>query len=378
MIRNAFKFLRATLVLVPSVMPLAVLTNSQSAFASTEGVHKLQAKAEHGFVKEEIQLAAAYFIGDGVPQDRKLSAYWYEKAAESGDPVAQNQVGYMYEVGLGMPADPARALHWYQLSAASGFPDATLNLGVLYVLGLGVEKNVPIAAQYFQEAARKGNGAGATYMGTLNYFGIGMPQDKATAEHWYVIGQRLHDAMSAYNLGTLYSVIPDHPHDLSKAAGYLRQSADQGYVPAMHSLAVFLIHHPEFVQSPNEGLHLLEFAAKVGYWRSSLVLGVLARDGNGVPADRKAAYYHFQVAILQGGSEAQGVLRQDTEQLAAVLGSVQTEKLDSDANQWFQQHLLRLTFVNKKGHKGGFLPAPTHSDPAAVLHASLPESDPAS
>jgi TPR repeat protein len=376
MIRNAF--LRATLVLVPSVMPLAVLTHSQTAFAAEEDVHKLQAKAERGFVKEEVQLAAAYFTGDGVPQDPKLAAYWYQKAAESGNPEAQNQVGYFYEVGFGVPADPARALHWYQLSAASGLPDATLNLGVLYVLGVGVEKNVPLAAQYFQDAARKGNGTGATFMGALYYVGIGVQQDKAAAERWYVIGQKLHDAMSAYNLGTLYSTVPDHPHNLSKAAGYLRQSVDEGYVPGMHSLAVFLIHHPEFARSPDEAVHLLESAANVGYWRSSLALGVLARDGNGVRMDSKAAYYHFQVAILQGGSEAQGLLRHDNKQLAVVLSSEQLEKLDSDANLWFQQHRLTLTFVNKKGYKGGFLPAPTHSDPAAVLHASLLQSDPAS
>jgi TPR repeat protein len=378
MIRNASQFLRAALVLIPSVMPLAVLIHSQTAFAAEEDVRKLEAKAEQGFVKEEVQLAAAYSNGEGVPQDPKLAAHWYQKAAESGNPEAQNQMGYFYEVGLGVPADPARALHWYQLSAASGLPDATLNLGVLYVLGLGVEKNVPVAAQYFQEAVRKGNGTGATYMGTLNYFGIGMQPDKAAAEHWYGIGQKLHDPMSAFNLGTLYSIVPDHPHDLYKAAGYLRQSAEAGYVPGMHSLAVFLLHHPESARSPDEAVHLLEFAANVGHWRSSLVLGVLARDGNGAPADRKAAYYHFQVAILQGGPKVQDLLHHDIEQLAAVLGSEQLEKLDSDANLWFHQHRLTLTFVNKKGYKGGLLPAPTHSDPAAVLHAGLPQSDPAS
>jgi TPR repeat protein len=277
MIQNALKFLRGALVFIPSVMLLAVLGHSEAAFAATENVHKLQVKAERGFVKEEVELASAYFTGDGVVQDARLAAYRYQKAAESGNPEAQNQVGYFYEAGLGVPADPARALHWYQLSAASGSPDATLNLGVLYVLGLGVEKNVPVAEQYFQEAARKGNGTGATYMGTLNYFGIGVQQDKAAAEHWYTIGQKLHDPMSAYNLGTLYSTVPDHPHDLSKAAGYLRQFVEGGYVPAMHSLAVLLIHHPELARSPDEAVHLLEFAANVGYWRSSLVLGVLVR-----------------------------------------------------------------------------------------------------
>jgi len=281
-------------------------------------------------------------------------------------------------VGLGVPADPERALHWYQLSAASGLPDATLNLGVLYVLGLGVEKDASVAAEYFQEAVRKGNGTGATYLGTLNYFGIGLPQDRVAAEHWYTVGEKLHDPMAAYDLGTLYSVVPDHPHNPSKAAAYLRESAGEGFVPSMHSLAVLLVHHPELARSPDEAVHLLEFCANVGYWRSSLVLGVLARDGNGVPADGKAAYYHFQVAMLQGGEEAQTLLRKDTQKLAAVLGSEESEKLDSDASHWFQQHHLAVNFINTKGNKGKLFPAQIHGDPTAILHASLPTSDPAS
>jgi uncharacterized protein len=377
MTRNAFSFMCDSLVRIPTMTAIAVLTLTQTAFAARD-LHQLQAKAEQGFVKEEVELASAYFNGNGVAQDPKLAAYWYQKAAEGGNPEAQNLVGYFYEVGLGVPADPARALHWYQLAAASGLPDATLNLGVLYVLGVGVEKDTSVAAQYFQEAVRKGNGTGATYMGTLNYFGIGMQQDRVAAEHWYTVGEKLHDPMAAYDLGTLYSVVPDHPHNPSKAAGYLRESAGEGYVPSMHSLAVLLVHHSELARSTDEAVNLLEFCANVGYWRSSLVLGVLARDGRGVPVDSKAAYYHFQVAMLQGNGEVRDLLSRDTQNLADMLGSEESRKLESDASQWFQQHHLAMNFINTKGNKGKLFPAQIHGDPTAVLHASLPSSDPAS
>ena len=251
-------------------------------------------------------------------------------------------------------------------------------MGVLYLLGLGVEKDVSAAGQYFQEAVRKGNGTGATYLATLNYFGIGMQQDRVAAEHWYAIGEKLHDPMAAYDLGTLYSVVPDHPHNPSKAAGYFRESSGEGFVPAMHSLAVLVVHHPELAQSPDEAVHLLEFCADVGYWRSSLVLGVLARDGNGVPADNKAAYYHFQVAMLQGNAQVEDLLRKDTQKLAAVLGLEESTKLDLDANDWFQQHHLAMNFINTKRNRGKLFPAQIHRDPTAILHASLPASDPAS
>jgi uncharacterized protein len=378
MVRQVINSPRNSYLAIRSVTLAILLACSWQVASATANVTQLQAKAERGSVKEEIALAAAYYTGEGVPKDEKLAAYWYQKAAESGNPEAQNLVGYFYEAGIGVPADAARAVHWYQLSASSGFADAKLNLGVLYILGLGVEKNELRAAEYFQQAVDKGNGTAATYLGTIYYFGIGVKPDKAAAEGWYVVGQRLHDPMSAYNLGSLYSTAADHPHDFSRAAALLRQSAEAGYVPAMHSLALILVHHPELARSQEEALHLLETAANAGYWRSSLTLGVLARDGDGVPMDSKAAYYHFQVAILQGGATVQSMLRYDTHKLGAKLGTEQSEAIDSDANLWFQQHPLAFPFVNKNSYKGKLFPVPAHADPGDLLHASLPLSDPAS
>ena len=105
-------------------------------------------------------------------------------------------------------------------------------------------------------------------------------------------------------LGSLYSVNSEHPHDIPKAAELLRQAADAGYVPAMHSLGLLLVNHPELKQDPQQSRTLLDMAANAGSWKSSIVLGILARDGRGVPADNKAAYFHFRVAVLQGRSRS--------------------------------------------------------------------------
>ncbi len=346
--------------------------------ASVPDVQQLQIKAQKGFVAQQIELAEAYFTGEGVAEDAKQAAYWFQKAAAAGNPEAQNLVGYLYEAGVGVPADPARALHWYQLAAASGSSDATLNIGVLYVLGLGVRMDVSRAAEYFQKAVDRGNGTGASYLGTLNYTGNGMKQDMAAAERWYTLGQKMNDPISTYNLGSLYSTAPDHPHDAAKAAGYLRQSAETGYVPAIHSLALLLVHHPEFAKSPQESQHLLEYGEGAGYWRSSLLLGVLARDGNGIPADPKVAYYHFRVAIRQGGKTAQDVLAFDINRLTATLGTRQTEAIDADANSWFEQHHLTRAFVHTKGGSKKFFSEPPRPDLADFLHAGLTYSNPAS
>lgn len=47
----------------------------------------IQAGAEKGSIQQEMELANAYLVGRGVARDEKQSAYWYEKAANSGDPI---------------------------------------------------------------------------------------------------------------------------------------------------------------------------------------------------------------------------------------------------------------------------------------------------
>jgi TPR repeat protein len=237
------------------------------------------------------------------------------------------------------------------------------------VWGIGLPKNEALAAQLFQEAASRGDGAGASYLGDLYYFGMGMEQDKATAEKWYRTGAKMNDPMAAYNLGTLFSMKADHPHDLRKAVSFLRQSAAGGYVPAMHSLGLLLVNHSELAKSQEEALSMLEAAANAGSWRSSVVLGVLARDGKGVPEDSKVAYHHFQVAILQGGDPAMRLVRNDVSMLSKKLGTQETEALDANANIWYQQHHLALLFVYRNGDKRERFPASALAVSVNGLHA---------
>ena len=123
---------------------------------------------------------------------------------------------------------------------------------------------------------------------------------------------------------------------------------------------------------------MLEMAAEAGSWRSSAVLGVLSRDGNGVPKDSKAAYYHFRMAVLQGGEPAMRLVRNDVSVLSDRLGTKQTEMLDSKANIWFQQHHLVLRFVYRDREKRERFPASALVASANGLHADQPLSAPGS
>jgi TPR repeat protein len=337
-----------------SLLPLALaLWTAQPVYADPAAgadLSTIRAHAEQGSVVDEILLAGDYFTGNGVEKDPKMAAYWYERAAGHGSPEAQNQIGYFYQAGIGVPKDPQRAVHWYQLAAASGFPKAKVNLAVAYLRGIGIQQNDEQAVRLFNQAFQAGNGTAATYLGLLYYFGIAVKQDKAAAEKWFESGLKLHDPLAAYDLGSMYSINPDHRHDLPRAATLLRESASAGYVPAMHSLGLLLVNHSELKPAtPDESRTLLETAANAGSWKSSVVLGILARDGRGVPVDYKDAYYHFRVAVLQGGAEAEKLIKKDVEIMATRISQEESQTVASAANTWFEHHSMHLIYVYKEG-----------------------------
>jgi TPR repeat protein len=306
----------------------------------------LEAKAEKGFVPSEIELARAYFAGCGVTQNLERAAYWYQKAAEGGDPGAQNLIGFLYQTGTGVPADSKRAMHWYQLSASSGLLPAKVNVGVLYLWGIGARRDPALAAQLFRDAARKRSGTAAAYLGIMYYFGRGVNQDRTAAEHWFATGVKLRDPIAAFALASLYLGKDDHPRNLAKAAALLRASARGGYVSAMHLLGLLLINHPELARDPQEAHLSLEGASELGSWESSTLLGLLARDGKGEGANPDVAYYDFQLAILQGGDAARRLLINDLNILSEKLTSEQMIAITSKANAWFQKHPLALALLS--------------------------------
>ncbi len=320
-------------------------------------------------VDQQIKLAGDYLAGHGVAQNLKLAAYWYEKAADAGDPRAELQIGYLYDAGIGVPKDPVRAAHWYQLAASGGLVRAKANLAVAYLWGTGVPTNQKLALKLLNEAAAAGSGLAACYLGDFYAFGIGVPVDQAAAERWYRKGATLHDPLAEFDLGTLLFVGANHTHDLSAAASFFRESAASGYVPAMQSLGLLLVRNPALARSPGEATGLLNQAANAGNWRSSMLLGILARDGNGVPKDSKAAYYHFRVSCLQGGDEAKKLLATDLQLLSARLGSFQSQTIGSEAEQWFSQHHFALAFVDREGETRDGFPVLALADPGNGEHA---------
>jgi len=339
------------------------------AHASDPDIPRLQVDAERGSIKEEVELGAAYFVGRGVAQDEKLAAYWYEKAANAGDPGAQKQIGYFYQAGIGVPRDSAQAVRWFQRAVAGGLISAKVNLGVAYLLGDSVRKVPELAEQLFRQACAQGNGLAACYLGEMYIRGMGVQRDEAAGERWFEAGAKLHDPRAQFQLANLLWHRQSNGNDIKRAVKLLRESAAGGMVAAKHQLGIFLVKKPELALSPQEAPALLKEAAEAGEWRSSVALGLLSRDGMGVPVDPKAAYYHYRVAAFQGGDEAHKVVANDLNAISARLGPGQTAAIDAEAGAFFAKHHLALQFVNKDGASWKEYPTYAVVNPEEGVHA---------
>lgn len=341
--------------------------DNQNDRKTRKQIDHLRKLAAQGHIPEQIELAADYMTGHGVPQDLTQAAHWYQKAALLGDPDAENQIGYFCQYGIGIPVDLVRAFHWYQLASASGSLQAKVNMGVSYLVGIGVRKNPSAARQLFLEAAQKGNGLAAAYLGDIYMLGLGVTRDLDECEKWFTMGVRQHDPVAAYNLAYLFSTAPGHDHDFARAVQFLHLSVAKGYVPGIHQLGLLLVNHPELADSPQEAVSLLQEASNAGSWKSSVVLGVLARDGHTVPADPALAAYYFHLAVLQGGDKAGQFLAADLTNLASALPPGVDSARAAQAGHAFQQHPLPMLYVLRENQQQKHFPLASVTDYGAAV-----------
>ena len=87
------------------------------------------------------------------------------KAAEQGDPLAQNMIGHVYNDGLGVPKNKKQATEWYRKSIPGLRHKAEIgNAHAQYLLyfclyeGLGVPKDKTEAVVWLKKAAEQGYG----------------------------------------------------------------------------------------------------------------------------------------------------------------------------------------------------------------------------
>lgn len=94
-------------------------------------VQEWRSPAMKGNADAQFNLAQAYKLGRGVPQDLSQAQMWYEKAAAQGHMEAEDNLGLL----LFQKGDRQRAIPMIERSAARGEPRAQYILGTAYFNG---------------------------------------------------------------------------------------------------------------------------------------------------------------------------------------------------------------------------------------------------
>jgi localization factor PodJL len=157
----------------------------------------LRAAAASGDPAAEYEIALRYAEGRGVPQNLKVAAVWFERAAKQGLALAQFRLGGLYEKGIGVKKDVEAARRAYFAAAQSGNAKSMHNLAVIYAEGIDGKPDYRTAARWFRKAADHGVADSQYNLGILYGRGIGVEQNLAEAYKWFTLASASGDQDAA-------------------------------------------------------------------------------------------------------------------------------------------------------------------------------------
>jgi len=233
--------------------------------------------------EDPFMLGLRYETGEDVPQDYERAAFWYRRAAEQGDGLAQNNLAALYEEGKGVTQSFELAAFWYQKAAEQGDAGAQGNLGLLYESGNGVPRDHSVAAGWYCAAAAQ--------------FTESPFQDYERAAFWYRKAAELGDPCAEFHLGQLYEIGQGVSQDYIVAATWYERSATHGERHAQFSLGRLFAEGLGIPASPERAAFWYKRSADQGNAYAQLELGRLYRDGVGVPASGHEAANWMERAI---------------------------------------------------------------------------------
>ena len=236
-------------------------------------------------------LGRMYAAGEGVAEDEERADYWNARAAENfrvaasrGDANAQYELGLMYEDGEGVPESSVEAMRLYRLAAEQGHADAHMQIAVLYDVGAGVEQDELQASKYVEMAAQLGSADALSEIGGEYLLGVERTENLARAKEFLSRAAELGDYFGIESLGRHYFFNPND-RDFTEARAWYSRAAEAGLVDSQYMLGRMLVYSLGGPAGVDEGIEILETAARSGHCASCLVLGDLYATGDLVAQD---------------------------------------------------------------------------------------------
>ncbi|UZF90209.1 tetratricopeptide repeat protein [Bosea sp. NBC_00550] len=145
--------------------------------------------------------------------------------------------------------------------------------------------------------------AAMTLVGELYRQGLGIPPDQMVATEWYERAEARGDVNAAFALATQLLDEKSGKRDPARAGALLEKAAAAGHPAANYNLALTLLATGREADDKPAVAHL-EIAAKGGVSDAMHALGVLAKQGRGMPANEQVAARWMQQSAATGNIPA--------------------------------------------------------------------------
>jgi uncharacterized protein len=297
--------------------------SEQSARFSPEEIAKLRAEAEAGASLAQLTLARAYEAGNGVPENKKTAAEWYEKAAEQGNSDAQNELGVIYLTGDGLKEDKHEAMLFYEKSARQGNASAMFNLGAVYYNGSGVPIDDVLSYSWFVLAQEAGSPQAVAAVAraeselrdwqiTLGYKeaaqlceqGKSVPHNQAQAAAWWLKAAARGDSEAQVKIGNDLLHGQGVPQDSSRALYWCSEAGRNADAGGEYCLGYIYQHALGVSANVKAARHWYEAAADQNDTNSIRALAQMDEAGEGTPVDLVGAFVLYAQLAVVGDNDA--------------------------------------------------------------------------
>lgn len=186
-----------------------------------EAFRSFAISAAMGYRPAEHRLAVCYELGIGTKRDRYAAYYWYNSAAESGEPEAVFDLGRCFAYGIGVAFDYKKAINLFMKAGSENElvrqeirlllerkRKKLINALFSRAMRLLYQKKIDIALDILEGLERLGHPRGTYTLGCLLEFGFGVKTDRNRAYMLYERAYKLmfRDPRQSYKLIVLKMV----------------------------------------------------------------------------------------------------------------------------------------------------------------------------
>lgn len=150
--------------------------------------------ANDGIAKSQVLVGNCYRTGRLGDINLDESEYWYEKAAESGNPDGMLALASLYIFDMKAEENYSEAVRLLRSAADKGVANASFVLGLLHLNGIEVNKNIEKAKALFEHAANEGHGWSMLTMYTLS-------SGRQSKEKWKKLYQENYSKLYSWEVG---------------------------------------------------------------------------------------------------------------------------------------------------------------------------------